>query len=87
MPTLKPVKIVCSEKRALTEYALLADVHSQDVREYAAYVLDARDGAGLERAKARVAESKERFQNARQRSNMVFRPSTKRASRCHGGWW
>ena len=27
MPTLKPVKIVCSEKRALlTEYALLADV-------------------------------------------------------------
>ena len=64
----KPRKATCPEKRVLlNEYVSLVGLHGKHVREYAAYVLDAINGEDLERAKARVAESKERFQDARRR--------------------
>ena len=67
-PAPKLQKILCPQKRELLkEYVTLLDLHNKDVRDYAAYVLDAMNGADLERAKARVADSKEQFQDARQR--------------------
>jgi hypothetical protein len=61
-------KPTCPEKRLLlNEYVSLVDLHSKHVREYAAYAFDAINRDDLERAKARVAESKEKFQDARRR--------------------
>ena len=65
-PKRKPPKSVCPEKLDLLhEYVLRLDIHNVDVREYAAYVTSRLDGDGLEALKRRVAESKDRFRDAR----------------------
>ena len=64
----KPPKDVCPEKVSLlNDYVSQLHFHSEDVREYAQYVISGLDGDGLTALQKRMAESKDRFRDARKR--------------------
>ena len=65
-PDPNPPNGVCPEKISLLRgYVYQLHLHNEDVREYANYVICGLDGDGLTNLKERMAESKDRFQDAR----------------------